>query len=219
MWKANVAVREDEVLRALRGLNIEQADLVDAARYAEWEKASGHPMDVPGHGGHNAWNMRIRILGLRLLSRGYVRVDRRGASFVYNEKLNVAITTAMGNEDTANPDRYPKTLFPKGGVCITLAGRNRSEQPDLDGFVYTGKIKPMPISLPDDVATYYLLVDRRGPNIYAELSEPIRIDEKGFGVEWNPRIILGAFALGERPTDDGDEDDDNGLVDIELRPR
>jgi hypothetical protein len=183
MWKANVAVREDEVLRSLNALNALREDFEDAARYAEWARASCHPMDAPSHAGHEAWNMRIRRLGIRMQPRGYRRVDHRGVPFVYNAELKVAITTSQGNEDTANPNRQPKTLFPKGGVAITVAGRNRREQPDLDGFVYTGKVIPTTISLPDDVSVYYLLVDRRATNIYAELSQPIRIDDAG--TEWN----------------------------------
>jgi hypothetical protein len=214
----SVAFREDDVLRALNALKVQRADLEDPARYAEWARDSGHPMDAPGFSGYSAYNMRMRRLGIRLHPRGYVRVNHTGVPFVYNEKLKVAITTSRGNEDVANPHRQPKTLFPKGGVAITLAGRNRREQPDLDGFVYTGEIKPTAISLPDDVATYYLLVDRRGLNIFAELSELIRIDERGFGVEWRPRIILGSFAVGE-PSIEDDSDNGDESIDIDVSPR
>jgi hypothetical protein len=219
MWKPNVVVREDEVLTSLSALRTERADFEDAARYGEWARASAHPMDAPGHGGHDAWNMRIRRLGIRLQSHGYRRVDHRGVPFVYNADLKIAITTASGNEDTANPARHPKTLFPKGGVAITLAARNRREQPDLDGFVYTGRTEPTPVSLPVDVCTFYMLVDRRGGSIFVELSEPVRIDNAGYVVEWNPRIILGSFPVGE-PADINDEDDDDGSsTEVEVSPR
>jgi hypothetical protein len=218
MWKPNVAVREDEVLRSLNALSITRADVEDAARNAEWARASDHPMAVPGHAGYEAYNMRMIRLGIRLQPRGYRRANHRGVAFVYNAELRVAITTSRGNEDTANPNRQPKTLMPKGGVAITLAGRNRREQPDLAGFVYTGKIAPTRISLPEDVAVYCLLVDRRATNIHAELSELIRLDDAGYGVEWNPRIILGSFAVGE-PSLDDDDDSDGGSVNIDVSPR
>lgn len=222
MATPNVAFREDDVLKALNALRVERGDFEDAARAAEWVRDSGHPMDAPGFSGISAYNMRIRRLGIRLHPRDYVRVNHGGVPFVYNEKLKVAITTARGNEDVANPHRHPKTVFPKGGVAITLAGQNRREQQDLDGFVYSGEIKPTTISLPDDVAAYYFLVDRRAGSVFAELSQLVRMDKKGYGVEWRPRIILGSFVIGEPSVENNNsnnDDDSDGSIDIDVRPR
>lgn len=211
MGRPNIAVREDEVLMMLAALNVDRAILEDVARSGEWARNSAHPFDTVTHPGESAHNMRIRRLGILLQPRGYVRVNHRGAAFVYHEELRVAITTSTGDENTANPSahHHPRTRSPKGGVTITVAAQNRSEQPDLDGFVYTGEIKPTPIAMPDDVEVFHFVVNPDGENISTELSAPVRMDSAAHIVEWRPRIILGTFAIGEPgdTNDDGDGDD------------
>ena len=220
-----VAVREDDVVRSLAEVGVEREVLFEAARRGVWAKAACHPMDANTYKNLADWNGRIRHLSEVYAGKRWRRVEDHNVPFIVSSDGLVAITTARGNEDTGNPNRHPRTLFRKGAVALTVARQNRtallSVQPDLGFFPYKGTLGPVALtSVPLDASIYYLLVDRRGSSLIAELSQPIRIDDANFAVEWRPRIILGSFPIGEpMPTQYDDTDDDDDSVDIPVTPR
>jgi hypothetical protein len=213
-----LAVREDEVLVALAEIGFQRDELDDAIRYGEWARASCHPFDPPGFPGSSSHAHRIRRLALLTVkARGWTRVNDHGMAFLLSPDRKVAITSCRGNEDTANPERQPRSKFKKGIVAATLAKQNRVQfEFDEPGF---GEQVTTLTRLPNDTTTFYLLVDRRDKQVFAELSVPVRVEED-YIVEWKPRIILGSVSVRVPPADT-DLDDDIGAdddLDIPIDP-
>lgn len=158
----------------------------------------------------------MRRLRLLLVENGWSSVDDHGVPFVLSPDGKAAITTASGNHDTANPQRSPKTKFPKGAVAIALARQNRVQY-DLPAAGFEAMSPATLTRIPDDATTYYLLVARRGGELAAELSVPVALDDQGYASVWTPRIILGKFSIGEPAL--APESQPESIIDVDVSPR
>jgi hypothetical protein len=218
-----LAVQEDEVLVALAEVGVTREELEDAIREGERARASCHPYDPPTYPGSASHAHRIRKLSSVLVPepRSWARVNDHAMPFIVRPDHKVAITTCRGNEDVANPKGKPRSRFKKGQTAVALTTQNRKNlQLEIPGMEFGKLAREGSLTrLPPGATVHYLLVDRRGDKVFAELSVPTEIDKDGYVVAFRPRIILGALSVGELPpnTPDDDEGDDDDL-DISVSP-
>ena len=167
-------------------------DVRDVARGAAANATPFHPANAAGTFSYQegSWALRARFVG------GDWQVDRsEGVEAIRNDRLGLRVI--FSNVDiAAHDEKKPKPRSPKGAGAERVCHGNLFGH-DLPEFT---KVEP------DDLATYYLMVDERGA---AELTRPV-VEGRTFSA-YVERIYLSDgsdMELDKQLLDDGDRADD-----------
>lgn len=222
MWDiSKVKVRPLEVATRVRQLGLKVSELRDAIRAGELERHSCTALDPKSAPGWEAWRWTVRRLREILIPRGFTWLDRDNLPLVVNPKTGVAIAVATGDTATgkADPKLWPTTKYPRGPTAHRYIAVNRLLRLPFD---WDNEVAPMPAPIDDELVTWLLLIHSTEKAVRAELSLPSKVDENGYIVEWEERLILNPVSLDEESdpmTDSRHDDEGDEALDVPVAPR
>lgn len=156
-----------------------------------------------------AWGETIRSLRDSLMPEGWKRLDTGNQPFVLNEKLNLALTVATGDENAGLKDKNPSTKCSKGPLTESAVKSNALK------FSLFGDIRKA-----DARETWILLFhrDEQTLEIRAELSLPYNMNTDKEVDQWIERIILASIPFGGSPKGEA-QPSQSPNPDIEVKRR
>lgn len=196
--KTVIRAGQIDVTNDLATLGVPYETLKEAILAGEYARNECTLNDPPNGPGFIAWDKTLRRLKERLVSEGWTRNDYT----VLRPDGRMVIAVATGDEATGDPDRTPKTKYPKGAATEIAVRRNR-EQLELFDQGLNRKIIDSP--RPDEMQTWMLVRHRIDDTIFSELSLPFRLGDDGRVEDWGFRIILEPIALEPNPVPDQNE--------------
>lgn len=179
----------------LEEIGLEEALLQESIRQAHLFRVRitpNHPRIYPGL---VMWGEIVAALRNLLRSRGWYRPEAGNYELTVNDKLNIAIAVASGDEATGNPSLTPSNRSPKGRNTVEAVEANRQ----LDMFSELLPELPESDDSTSNQQTWVLLhfTDAIKREIRLELSRPFAISADGKISDWSERIILGSIPTGE----------------------
>lgn len=185
---ATVAHLPEEVNNRLNELGLSCALLHEALKMGHLARSTCTANDAPFFPALIQWDRTQRGLREQLIPLGWVKSDDNNYCTVVSPDKTLAIATASGCENTANPSLTPTTKSPKGPSTVdaVLANSNQSVFPFI----------PAPVVVANDgVITWILLYHYAGGEIRAELSLPASTGRDGRPNTWKERIILPSMSI------------------------
>lgn len=164
--------------------DLQEATLVGVRAYQE---CTDHdPIHLPGS---LLSGKTFRGLCDILVQRGWSRDGRRGHSTVVNPLGTVAITTALGNDDTGIISATPRTQAAKGVETRTFIKETQLS------FFSTDAGPPLSAGRIGLVLLMHAFDKERRVNL--ELSIPTEWSKDGHISAWRTRLILPPISLGD----------------------
>lgn len=182
----------DDILASmdLSAIELEEAALVGVRAYIECTPHD--PRHLPGS---LLSGKAFRGLGDILVPRGWRREDRRGHSTVVSPDGAVAITTALGDENTGIAQATPETSASKGAeTAAFISGTQLSLFPPASTDIA--------ITTQSAVRTGWVLLLHpfdRDQRVNLELSMPEHQGRGGRISAWYTRLILPAISFDDSP--------------------
>lgn len=210
-----VFIKALDVESRLSSLGLSTSQLLTAVEYGEIHRNACTAFDPPCLPGILAWGKTMRGLREALVPRGWVTSDEQNFSIVLNSSGSIAIAVATGSEGTGKFSLIPKTKYPKGPATAAAVGNNWA-QITLDFGEEHVKTSP---KLTSDCLTWMLLIERNKNEINCELSLPKLLNDDGYVVGWEERILLPSIPLDGNPkfNTSGEEGADDIVVEISRR--
>ncbi|MDE0035667.1 MAG: hypothetical protein OXU75_21375 [Deltaproteobacteria bacterium] len=198
-----------DVTNALAELGVRHDILEQAVLAGEHSRNECTWADPPNTPGFIAWARTLRRLKELLVREGWTGNDYA----VLRPDGRLAISVTTGDEAAGNPDRTPKTKYPKGASTEVAIQRNRRQ---LNLFDPASNREILEGPRPDEVQTWMLVRRRVNDTVFLELSLPSDLGEDGRVEEWGARIILGPVALEPEPMPG---QGDSQAIEIDIRRR
>jgi hypothetical protein len=204
-----------EVERRLRPYGLSHGAMEHLAIVWGTEMRSGNkhlPRVAPAF---NAWARGTETLRNHAADAGFVADYAGGVELCVNKAAGLALVLCAGSAGTGDPlSRHPHTKHPRGA-------RSREVLLAQTAFPY------LPDARPDDglrYETWIALLALRGGVVYAELSLPATVSERGHVGTWRERNFLPPVDLNapmfrreQRSADPSSEASDE--IDVPVKPR
>lgn len=183
---AAVYQHDFDARRRLAELGVSVEALQRALRAGQIARLTCTENDPPFIPGTEAWRFVVRTLREELLPLGWRKTDPGNYSLVINDKRNINIVVATGDQFTRVYPGTPRTRSLKGLYTEAAIVRNNV---DSDLF---------PETIPEEVRlvasvlgrpTWILLIHISDDEVKAELSYPEEIEEKQI-ISWSERIFI-----------------------------
>jgi hypothetical protein len=195
----DIGVSEDVLMTALR--------VGDAAADG---CTSNHP---PMARGFYRFSETVASLAVQLTPLGWTRKDYKNFSTVLRPDGRIAIAVASADDGTGDLSASVTTRSSKGVATVEAVAQNYSLPLDERYVADNAKIVGQAPTV-----TWFLLHNRKGGQLFAELSRPMFINDEGFVEKWEPRIPLRALSLDQATIDiSGGEPPINPIVDVKKR--
>jgi len=208
-----VLPESESVEERLRSMALSSTILRNAVVAGEAARADCTLLDPVCAAGFEAWRLTTRTLREQLLPR-WRAVNEKNLPLVVEPVLGIAIAVAAGDTATGLEEMQPTTKYPKGPVTERYIRVNRRQMPLF------GEEEPMFVPTPTDAEryTWILLVYSTPRVVRCEVSLPAEIDEDGYIVKWQERLILEPIILDEAaPVDE--EPDGGDDIDVPVSRR
>lgn len=207
-WRRIVVFEPLEVDGELAALGLDRRELLEVIDGAKWGRNNTTEWDPPGYAGWNQYGLGTRYLRMVLIENRpekhrWTMDNSGGLCRTISPKGDMAIVVSSGSPDTGDPNRWPKTLNPKGELSLRGLRTNKSQR---ELFESDAEV--------DDPWLWFLLIHVDGAEVFAELSLPLDVDESFRVDDWLKRIIIRP----DSPPDDGARRVDDNL-DIDVVPR
>lgn len=138
----------------------------------------------------------VRYLRDEYALLGFAPKNPRGYALTLSPAGDFGIAVAAGDEATGYKDRNPRTKSDKGPATQDAVAINRDQL-----FLFEmPRTSLRPVPQPDAKARTWVLlfhIDFIRREVRCELSYPAGMDEDGFIVEWEERIILTAISFDD----------------------
>ena len=208
-WKRGVIYETWEVDAELHELGLHRDELLQVIDGAKWGRNNWTEWDPPGYAGWNQYGLGTRSLRMVLIEnrpakRKWLMDNTGGLCRTIDPTGEKAIVVSSGTPQTGDPNRWPKTLNPKGELSLRGFRINKSQGDLFESDVVT-----------TNPWLWFLLIHVDGDEVFAELSLPLDVDETGRVNDWLKRIIIRP----DSPLEDGATKDIDDDLDIDVVPR
>jgi hypothetical protein len=217
--QTNIVSEPSGVNERLASLGLSQ-DVLRGALLQAWRFASECTKhDPPNLGGILVWGKAIRYLRDELVPHGWKAENRRNYATVVSRDGRVALAVSAADSMTGlEGPVQPCTRCAKGEATREALNVNQLTMTFADFADYM----PEPRKEATDHTrrqTWVLLhyVDEQKAEIRLELSLPVDMNDQHHVTRWDERILLEP--IPELPEPFWRDDDDDGGLDIPIRPR
>ncbi len=150
------------------------------------------------------WGKGIRFFAEEYRPFGWKRINPDNQGIILSPDGFIGVTAASGDEDTGIANGSPCTRSKKGRTTVAACRDNRQGS-------FADWLDPLPAIASTRVpgrSTWFLLMHRnRKRNVLqAELSLPTSMDDDGYIVSWDKRILLAEVTFDSIPTHHQNED-------------
>ncbi len=184
-----VYVEETDVRHRLAKLGLESQALLEVLCRGYMALALSTQNHPPLYSSFSAWANTVCALREYLIPQGWDRCDENNYSLVVDEKKEIAIAVATGDEGTGRPDMNPTTKSPKGPSTVDAVTTNQL-QLALPLELPANPASAQPVHQKNRWVTWIFLVHWAMREIRCELSLPLLMgDAARLGI-WKERILL-----------------------------
>ncbi|HEX4737066.1 MAG TPA: hypothetical protein VH331_05850 [Allosphingosinicella sp.] len=203
-----------EVEQRLRELGLSIDEINAVAREAYRARMNCSPLHPPTYPGTAGWATAVFQLRDTCLPKGWRYADPGNFSMTINDKLNIYIVVATGDENCGRPyGKEPSTKTPKG--MKTEAAVKRQPAFDFIEAVSDDEVQAGGVA---GYMAFWLLLNFSERQIFVELSSPAEI-ERGKITDWHERNVLPIIDLDTPPISKDGKFDDGFTPDLDVPVR